>query len=106
VNYLAASTKAVLMTFTGSIIPDSIIFTYSPDTSKEGRNAQANYCITGVMNQTTLIAFGYLWEKEDKPVAASYPSSGSFCSNSLPTTTAPSTPALEAIVYTGIYSQM
>jgi hypothetical protein len=42
VIYLAASTKAVLMTFTGSIIPDSIMFTYSPDASKEGRNAQAN----------------------------------------------------------------
>jgi hypothetical protein len=50
------------------------------------------------MSQTTLIAFVHLWEKEDKPVAASYPPSGSFCSNSLPTTTAPSTPALEAIV--------
>lgn len=36
------------------------------------------------------------------PLAASYPLSGSLSSNSLPTITAPSTPALEAIVYAGV----
>lgn len=39
-NYLAASTNAVLMTFNGSTIPASIMFTYSPDTSKEERFMQ------------------------------------------------------------------
>nr|GMD77154.1 hypothetical protein Iba_chr13cCG0620 [Ipomoea batatas] len=58
---LAASTKAVLITFNGSIMPAFTISTYSP-------------------------------------VAYAYPRSGLSCSNSLPTTTAPSTPALEAIV--------
>jgi hypothetical protein len=36
------------------------------------------------------------------PLAASYPRSVLSCSKSFPTTTAPSTPALEAIVYTGV----
>lgn len=118
-NYLAASTNAVLMTFNGSTIPASIMFTYSPDTSKEERfmqidtsqplSQEENYSNanqqTRTMLQTTLFALVYLLRREDKPVAASYPRSGSFCSNSLPTTTAPSTPALEAIVYAGICSQ-
>lgn len=35
-NYLAASTKAVLITFNGSIIPAFIMSTYSPERSREG----------------------------------------------------------------------
>lgn len=59
-NYLAASTKAVLMTFNGSIIPAFTMSTYSPAQTR-GKGEKAK--VTKGINIPVLLSY-FRWQKD------------------------------------------
>jgi hypothetical protein len=69
IPYLAASTKAVLITFNGSIIPDLIISTYSPNYKATGKIVDNR--ITNNNANTLYFVYKSRNYKEHLPLAAS-----------------------------------